>query len=252
MIDPLEFGQAPAPAENGAAASAVKDPPSLEGLLYAAGMVSADQLGELVRDAVLTQRPVAEIALERGFATVDVMEKLLGQVGLSLADVLGEAEPAPQAAVPGPEAAVAPPLADVLRVTLPGPPAPAPAQAAVPVPVPAPDQIVVAPLAPPVPTIPLAVEPAPVSRPTYLLSEPVAPVPPVASAEASTTFAILVRLQTGERVAVDSAKTFEAASELALSLAGRFARAGEWPLFGGRCIRPEAVVSIDIERTLDG
>ena len=129
MIDPLEFGQAPAPAGNGAAASAVKDPPSLEGLLYAAGMVSADQLGELVRDAVLTQRPVAEIALERGFATVDVMEKLLGQVGLSLADVLGEAEPAPQAAVPGPEAAVAPPLADVLRVTLPGPPAPGPAQA---------------------------------------------------------------------------------------------------------------------------
>ncbi|MGH2935186.1 MAG: hypothetical protein ACRDL2_11845 [Gaiellaceae bacterium] len=217
--------------------------------------MSADQLGELVRDAVLTKRPVAEIALERGFATREMLEMLLGQPGLSP----GEAEPAPPLDVPAPAPAAGPSLADLPSVTLPAPPAPPPLEAAVP----APDPILAA---PPVPDIPLAPPPVPMEPATVplpaslLLSEPLAPAqpaavqmpaPPPAPAEASATFAILVRLQTGERVAVESAGTFESAADVARSLAGRFARAGEWPLFGGRCIRPEAVVSIDIERTLD-
>lgn len=67
----------------------------------------------------------------------------------------------------------------------------------------------------------------------------------------TATFGVLVRLQTGEQLAVQSASSFEDAVEQAQSLAGRFSRAGEWPFIAGRCIRPEAVVSIDIERSLE-
>ena len=76
---------------------------------------------------------------------------------------------------------------------------------------------------------------------------PSAPIPALAPA-----FAVVVRLVSGERLAVDAAESLESAAQLARSLAGRFSQAGDWPLVGGRFIRPEAVVSIDIERGLEG
>ena len=70
-------------------------------------------------------------------------------------------------------------------------------------------------------------------------------------AATTSTFTILVRLQSGERLAADTAATFENAAEVARALAGELARAGEWPFVSGRFIRPTAIVSIDIERTLE-
>ena len=296
----------PTPSANGSAtASAVHDTPSVEALLFAAGAISADQLGELVREAVLTHRPVAEVAIERGLTTRRSLEALLAGAGIndSVSELLGEPTPVTPVAPPAPAdpaqspgsvspvdspaapiTPAVPPVAPAGDVS-PGvplltfeavPPLPEiafvtsrPITAAAPAPTPtaahAASAVVSAasppqplpdlslddrvwaavaqaadgtPTGPPAPTIPTA--------PEHGLDAPSshnAPAPPA--------FVVLVRLASGEQVAADASDNLETAAQLARSLAGRFTRGGEWPFIGGRFIRLEAVVSIDIERALE-
>jgi hypothetical protein len=259
---------------NGAADAAVESTPSVESLLFKTGAISADQLGEIVRESVLTQRPVAAIALERGLTTPEALAVLSataangaaaleqpGDTGEPLADAVQLAPPVALAVAqtaiaeaPYVEAVAQPVPAEVPDV----PAVPAVVQEfdlAVPVPLLASResldervQAVVALAAheaPPVPTPVAPVAPAPEPAPVALQ-------PGVGVIASPGSFAILVRLQTGEQVPVETAATFEHAAELARSLAGRFASAEEWPLVAGRYLRPEAVVSIDITRAIEG
>jgi len=286
MIDPLDARR-----EAGTAGpSAMAEAPSMsvEALLFQAGLITADQLGELVRDSVVLNRPAAEVALERGLVSSAALQEVLAKASVPAPDSLPfplPVETLPLHAVPEVEAPLEPevvaavqpvvvpelplqpvspfspealeallaaaPIAGAVRIEAALPEAPAePAMPAfvaeqIPPVVLLPDPMPVA-----VEPMPVAVvEPMPVLEPMPVAVEPMpAAVEPMPVA---TTFAVLLRLQTGERIPVDRAASFETASEVARGLADRFAGATEWPLLAGRYIRPDAVVSVDIERALE-
>jgi hypothetical protein len=321
MVDPLDARrQVVTAAPSTSADSSV----SVEALIFQAGLITADQLGELVRDSVLHNRPAAEIAVERGLVSSAALEEMLAKASppapvalpfplpaeaLPPHNAVAEVEPAIEPVVvpelhsvvvpeapPTPVSAFSPFSPEALQALIAAAPVadPLPAEvqavhevASVETPEPPP----VAPVAPAMPPVvmeqsppvvllsaepphvaeepvvesvqfatpPLVTEPAE-PEPTPVAMEPVLPATPLLVAEppaeptptpVATVFAVLLRLQTGERIAVDRAASFEAAVEVARELAGRFARATEWPLLAGRCIRPEAVVSVDIELTLE-
>lgn len=199
------------------------DSPSIETLMFKAGLISADDLGELVRDAVVAQRPVAALAIERNLVTPRALELLLADTN--------EEPPAPEPVVlePAPEPLappVAPPVAPVPPVAPEPPLAPAAVAAVVPAPEPEPEQA------------PQPVEPTPLHA--------VIPVD-----EQAAAYEILVRLTTGDTVRVGDAPSRADAEDVARSTARRFAEAAEWPLVGGRCLRPDLVVSVDLVRRLE-
>lgn len=313
VIDPLDIRRAPVtagPSGMGDASSR-----SVEAMLFQAGLITADQLGELVRDSVVLNRPAAEVALERGLVSQEVLEAVLAKTFAPSRDALPF--PLPVEIMPlNPVIRAETPLEPIVPaviaeqspqvVLLPAEPATvaelhALAEPAIPLEPASPLSsealqalLAAAPAAdvvrgevqtvydvPPVETLPLQPE-APVepampsvapqqSQPVVLLpaepelavAEPLEPVmrptPPTVAdlpAEATptsvaTVFAVLLRLQTGERINVDKAASFETAAHVARRLADRLAGATEWPLLAGRCIRPDAVVSVDIERTLE-
>ena len=301
MIDPLDARR-----EAGTAGpSAMAEAPSMsvEALLFQAGLITADQLGELVRDSVVLNRPAAEVALERGLVSSAALQEVLAKASAPAPDSLPfplPVETLPLHALPEVEAPLEPevvaavqpvvvpelplqpvspfspealeallaaaPIADAVRIEAALPEAPAepamPAFVAEQIPpvvlLPDPMPVAVEPM--PVAVVepmPVAVEPMPVAvepMPVAVEPMPVAVEPMPAAVEpmpVATTFAVLLRLQTGERIPVDRAASFETASEVARGLADRFAGATEWPLLAGRYIRPDAVVSVDIERALE-
>ena len=326
MVDPLDARRPAVTAAPGTSADASV---SVEALIFQAGLITADQLGELVRDSVLHNRPAAEIAVERGLVSSAALQEVLAQASppapvalpfplpaeaLPPQNVVADVEPAIEPVVlpelhsvvvpeapPAPVSAFSPFSPEALQALIASAPVADPLPAAVPAvqeiasvetpePLPVVSVVPVAPAMPPVvmespPVVVLSAEPSPVAEepvvesvlpatpplvaeppaepaPTPVAIEPVLPAvpslvvePPAEPAPTpmliATVFAVLLRLQTGERIAVDRAESFEAAVEVARELAGRFARATEWPLLAGRCIRPEAVVSVDIERTLE-
>jgi len=328
MIDPLD-ARRPAPTA-GPSGIADASSVSVEALLFQAGLITADQLGELVRDSVVLNRPATEIALERGLVSSVSLQQVLAKTSTPAPVALPfplPAEALPQHAAVEVEAPLEPAVvAEFVPAVVPDAPpasvsafspealqaliAPAPAVGPLPTEVQTvhevspvePERQPVAPVEPASPPIVMeqsppvvllsgepthaaqepVVEPVPTamppvvmeqSPPVVLLSaepthaaeeavvEPVLPAPPPMVAEppadpaptpVTTIFAVLLRFQTGERIAVDRAASFEDAAKVARGLAERFARATEWPLVAGRCIRPDAVVSVDIERTLEG
>ena len=235
------------PATNGSADALADNQVSVEALLFKSGAISADQLGELVRDSVLTQRPVVAIALERGLTTAEALAAL--QPNGAVAAARAGAPEAPPASPSTPPAA--------MFQAVPAPAVPTPTLQPIaaelefapsvlhPAPLASLDERVQAAVANAAQTDPLTAT-QPREEPTVAGQATSVEAAPQAS------FALFVRLQNGEKLAVDSTETFEDAVEQAKSLAGRFSRAGEWPLIAGRCIRPECVVSIDIERALEG
>jgi hypothetical protein len=59
---------------------------------------------------------------------------------------------------------------------------------------------------------------------------------------------VMLSLTNGERVPVESFDDEGAAKEHALELTRKLATATEWELIGERLIRPDAVVSVDLDR----
>jgi hypothetical protein len=136
-------GASPTPAPAPAAETADQQPaPSLETILFKAGLITADQLGEVVLERVQSGRPAGDIVVERGLVSRETLAEMLASPS--------EPAPAPPAVV---EAAathevdhVQPPVAEpALASTAPSavepiqPPAvePVPAQSFEPVPAPA-------------------------------------------------------------------------------------------------------------------
>lgn len=269
-MDPLDPTNTNLPTGNGSAAGTAVEstpPPSVEALLFNSGAISADQLGELVRDAVLTQRSVAAIALERGLATTEMLAALQARAGLdmSVPGPFGGANASPHAEIVSTEATFAPPTplpesADIFV---------SPLDTGTVMPASDPAEVVVEseptttpPRLEPVESLEERVRAA-VARAAQTPPSPPAPVVPTLGAQmaappddqptvTAAAFAVLVRLQTGERLAAGTTGTVESAVKIARSLAEQLAGAGEWPLIAGRCIRPDIVVSVDVEQTLDG
>jgi subtilisin family serine protease len=102
-----------------------------------------------------------------------------------------------------------------------------------PPPPPAPPPMAVVPDPPPVAAVP---DPEPEPEPE-----------PMVVADVATAAEIFVRLSNGERVPAGSFESEGAAEQRARELMQALDGHGEWPRLDGRFIRPDAVVSIDVE-----
>jgi hypothetical protein len=60
---------------------------------------------------------------------------------------------------------------------------------------------------------------------------------------------VLVRLENGERIQFGQFDSFEDAKARARGLMAELRQPAEWPFLSGRYIRPEAIVSIDVDLT---
>jgi hypothetical protein len=120
------------------------------------------------------------------------------------------------------------------------------------VPVPEPVQPVAAPepVQPEQPVAPAAVQPVPAPAPSSNVvsaAQPVEPEEPVASPALQVH--VMLRLTNGERIQMASFEDKDVAKQFALEVSRDLALSADWPFLGGRFIRPEAVVSIDIDLT---
>ena len=241
---------APAPA---APAEPAEAPAMLERQLLQYGLVTMDQLGEAMREEAATGRPVAEILVEHGWVSHEQIAQLLNPAPVAEAPQEPAPAPAPPLlaevpAEPSPEPAPAPPLlAEVPAEPAPeptplAPPAP-PAPAAVPEPEP------VAEVAPLVPAPAPAPAPEPEPEPVAAAQPEPAPAPaPAPATPSSLAFHLYIRLSTGERIDANTFADLNEARLHAEDLVKKLASNSHvWPHFGGRYIRPEAIISIDVE-----
>jgi hypothetical protein len=148
---------------------------SLEALLFHGGLITADQLGDLIREQTATGTPVEELVRSRGYVQPEVLDRLLGRTQ--------QAAEAPTAAEAAPEAGgfIAP------IELVPAAEAPAPAVAAVPepTPIPAPEPVAVAAVEAPAPAAEVVVElPTAFAAPEPELA-PMAEVTPMPVVEAA-------------------------------------------------------------------
>jgi hypothetical protein len=103
-----------------------------------------------------------------------------------------------------------------------------------------------APTPPPTPPPARApVQPAPVAASEPDMAPPPAPTPTVQQVNAE----VFVRLTSGERIRVGAFDGQSAAEECARELMAALDSDGDWPQIEGRYIRPDAVVSIDVDLT---
>jgi hypothetical protein len=106
-------------------------------------------------------------------------------------------------------------------------------------------RLVEAPAPEPVPELPPAAE-APVEAEVVPQGE-AEPVPSTAEVPAQALAEVFLRLANGERIAAGSYDGQQPAEERAKELMRALDGDGDWPQIGGRFIRPDAVVSIDVE-----
>jgi hypothetical protein len=77
------------------------------------------------------------------------------------------------------------------------------------------------------------------------------PRPAQTPAPSASDYRIFIRLTTGERLEVATVPGLEEAKNGARELIRRLGTHGEgWPFIGGRFVRPDAVVSVDLDTAL--
>jgi hypothetical protein len=75
----------------------------------------------------------------------------------------------------------------------------------------------------------------------------VSPAPPEPAPRVPERTSVFLRLSNGERLQVSTFPTNDLAMHEARLLSFRMGHEGEWPVVGTRYIRPDAVVSVDVE-----
>ena len=171
-------------------------------------LLTPDQMATAMREETETAKDLATIVVEKGWVSPEDLASVQ-----AYADSRSTQSAAPVAAAPAP--------------------APAPVVEAAPVFEPA-----------PIAQAPAAVAPEPVAQP---LAPPPAPEIERPAVPGATVTRVLVRLTTGERVDCGSFEDRRSAHTRALELMRELREDGEWPFVAGRFVRPEAVVSIDLD-----
>jgi hypothetical protein len=199
----------------------------IQALLVRGGHLTLDQLAEALRESVPTGKPVEEIAVERGWVSAEVLSELRAMK----ADATGEpVAPAPIVAEPAAVVEAPEPIAE----------APAPVVEVAPPVETAPVEPVVEAPAPVLVAPPAPVEPLPATDPALapIIFEPAEP-------EVEREVGIVLCLTGGEQVLVETLPESEAETR-ARELVRELVRPepGVWPFYGGRFVRPEAIVSI--------
>jgi hypothetical protein len=94
-------------------------------------------------------------------------------------------------------------------------------------------------------------EPEPAPEPEPAADPEPAPPPPAAAQPTGQRVKVFVRLTSGERVDAGSFGSLDEAKERGAEIARTLAAdAPEWPFVAGRFLRPETVVSLDVEPEL--
>jgi hypothetical protein len=209
---PLSPGPAPDPPAAPASPSV-----SLEAQVVRLGLMTTAEVATTMQEQAETGRPFAELAIESGRIGADEIARLTASET--------PAPPAPAA----PDLQLAPPPAPTLNVVQPLVPPPSIAEPKVEPEIPAP----AAPVQEPIAKITLDPEPA--------------PEPPRAAAAAPTKATVFIRLTSGERISAGQFDSVEAAERRARELMLAVDTPGNWPRVDGRYIKPDTVVSIDVE-----
>ena len=90
---------------------------------------------------------------------------------------------------------------------------------------------------------------APVAAPAPAPSPAGAPASTLTPRDTAVGARVLVRLETGERIEVGDFDGPDTARKRARALMAELRQAAEWPFLSGRYVRPDAIVSIDIDLT---
>ena len=252
---------------------------SLEALLFHGGLITADQLGDLIREQTATGTPVEELVRSRGYVQPEVLDRLLGRTQqAAAAPAAAEATPeaggftapielVPAAEVPAPAVAAVPepapapiPAPEPVAVAAVEAPAPAtdvvvelPTAFAAPEPEPVPmagaTQMPVVEAAPaPVVELPVAHAPAPMPEPEtapQIEPEPSAaehepePAPEIQTAP-ELAFDVLVRLADGYELLASSHASLADGEQAARALAA----GGDWLEVGDGLVQRPAVAAI--------
>ena len=203
----------------------------LQALLVRSGALTIEQLSEALRVNVATGQSVEDIAIERGWVSAEQVSQLVA------AKLAVAPEPVPEAPAPAPVAPVAAapepqPIQPVQQVP---PVQPAePVQQVQAVETPQPTAQYAAPAPAPMPAPGAAVPPAPAEEPS----------------NAEKSVGVFLNLTDGQRVWVGRFATEADAERRAQEVIQAFVRPepGVWPRFGGRFIRPDAVVSVELSK----
>jgi hypothetical protein len=232
-----------------------------ETLIFRAGLLTPDQLGELVQERVSSGRTVQEIVVDRGWADAATVARVLGleppaaEVATPVVEVVPpvtEIAPtvaefaAPVAEIAAPAVEATPPV----EPTTPVAEAATPAEVTAPVvelPLPS-EHTTPAETAAPAETV----APAAVSEPAslHVVAAPVADAS-TEPAEAEATeleFRAILRFAGNEVTEIARFESAAEAKEAAHAIAAELAGARDaWPFLGGRYVRPEAVLSVDVD-----
>lgn len=209
---PLSPGPAPDPPAAPASPSV-----SLEAQVVRLGLMTTAEVATTMQEQAETGRPFAELAIESGRITAEEIARLTGSE-----------PPAPPAPTP-PDLQLAPPPVATLNVVQP--------------------LVQPAPVAEPKFEPEAPAPPAPMQEPVAKITldpEP-APEPPRPSAAASSKATVFMRLTSGERISAGQFDTVDAAERRARELMLAVDTPGNWPRVEGRYIKPDTVVSIDVE-----
>ncbi len=225
---------------------------SPETLLFRTGLLSPDQLGELVQERVSSGRSVEEIVVERGWLDAGaVAEALRG--GTAAAPAV---EPHPDPfALPVIEPSVAEPAAfepavfelgaEPVLVAEPTPDPFAPSVEAV-----ATEPVALQPVEAQIASFAAPAAPA-VVEPAHVEPQPTVQVvhdQPVETLSAGVEFRVCIRFVGNECVEVGSHAGADEAKAAAATLVAQLSSEDrEWPFVGGRFVRPDAVLSIDVD-----
>jgi len=249
---PLSPGPAPVPAAAAVPAPpAATPPPSLEAQVVRLGLMTTAEVATTMQEQAETGRPFAELAVEHGRISAEDLARLTSAEAApavapvttperQLTPVPPPAEPeliSPPALrepehVPEPPAQASADPEPVMKITL--EPQAAPLAQAAPEPEAAPE--------------PQAALESQAPEPQVALEPHARPVPPAAPKPgAASKASVFVRLTSGERISGGQFESQEAAEQRARELMIAIDAGGDWPRVDGRFIKPDAVVSIDVD-----
>jgi len=207
---PLSPGPAPDPPPTPASPSV-----SLEAQVVRLGLMTTAEVATTMQEQAETGRPFAELAVESGRIGAEEIARLT-------------ASETPAAPAP-PDLQLAPPPVATLNVVQP--------------------LVQPAPLAEPKVEPEAPAPPAPAQEPIAKITLDPEPAlePPRPSAAASSKATVFIRLTSGERISAGQFDTVDAAERRARELMLAVDTPGNWPRVDGRYIKPDTVVSIDVD-----
>ena len=206
------------------AAASAAPPPSLEAQVVRLGLMTTAEVASTMQEEAETGRPFAELAVEHGRIDAGDLARITEPSQLTAPPAPEPVEPpAPAAAAPEPVLA---PAQDLFTAK--------------------PEPVANAPEAIASPPEPVVSEPEPVVK--IILEPPVsAPAETPASVQPRVKAVVWLRLSSGERVSAGEFDSRETAERRARELMVAVDAPGSWPCVDGRYIKPDAVVSIDVD-----